>query len=487
MVNSLKLLSCTLIVVIIFSSACNSSQKPTNNIIESELGVKIDSVYTPLLLKALDDYQIPGIAIGVVKGDEIIYGKALGKIAVESEEELNLNSVFHMASISKLFVATAVIQLHEQGLLNLEDPVIKHLPYFEMADERHKEITIQEMLSHVSGMPDVSDYEWENPRYDETALEDYVKSLKDQSLINDPGTSFAYSNMAFEILGDLIAKVSGLSFEDYQAQFILEPLSMSNSSFLKSDVLPENWAAPHVRLTQNKTSLVYPYNRRHAPSSTLHSSVNDMANWMIVNLNKGELAGIRIFSEDSHNLLWTEWEQIDPDNYMGLSWFKSEFAGKTLQSHSGSDLGFTTNLVLVPEEDIGIVMMTNISDANLNALTYMLLRTIFDMEQSTGKIPAYIPVTEMYNNSGLEQAVALWNRLYQEEPNNYNFNPMTFAGLNYAMILDDPEEAAKLGLLIKEIFNEDIHNYIIYEVSSYLQSNPENEAAKKILQIYTGE
>jgi CubicO group peptidase (beta-lactamase class C family) len=113
-----------------------------------------------------------------------------------------------MPSISKPFVATAIMQLVEKGKIDLDAPVVTYLPYFKLDSEQYKVITIQHMLSHVSGMPDVMDYEWDKPQYDAGALERYVRSLAEEKTRRKPGENFAYSNMAFECLGNVIAKVS---------------------------------------------------------------------------------------------------------------------------------------------------------------------------------------------------------------------------------------------------------------------------------------
>jgi CubicO group peptidase (beta-lactamase class C family) len=114
----------------------------------------------------------------------------------------------------------------------LNDPVIKHLPYFRLKDPRYKEITVRQMVTHTSGMLDVTNYHWDKPEYDDGALERYVRSLDDKTLRWAPGKEFRYSNMAFEVLGDLVAKVSGKSFEEYVAENILEPVGMKSSTLL---------------------------------------------------------------------------------------------------------------------------------------------------------------------------------------------------------------------------------------------------------------
>lgn len=110
-----------------------------------------------------------------------------------------------MAFVSKPFLASAIKQLVEKGKINLDSTVISYLPYFKLKGESYKQITIRQMLGHVSGMPDVHDYEWDNPEYDAGALERYVHQIASNEMIAEPGEKYAYSNMAFECLGDVIA------------------------------------------------------------------------------------------------------------------------------------------------------------------------------------------------------------------------------------------------------------------------------------------
>ena len=131
--------------------------------------------------------------------------------------------------MSRPFVATAIVQLAKAGKLDLSDPVTKHLPWFRLADERYRDITIRQIFNHTSGMPDVEDYEGDKPRFN-NAAERYVRSMASERLLWAPGADRAYSNMAFDMLGDLNGKVSGLSFEDYIKTNILEPTGLNNSS-----------------------------------------------------------------------------------------------------------------------------------------------------------------------------------------------------------------------------------------------------------------
>ena len=127
-----------------------------------------------ILESAVDSYGLSGLAAGVVQNGKMVYAKGFGYADIRSKEPITPNTIFHSASISKTLVATAVMQLQEQGKLDIDSPLIEYLPYFKLADEQYRHITIRQMLTHTSGFPDVKDYEWTNPQYDDKALEKYV-------------------------------------------------------------------------------------------------------------------------------------------------------------------------------------------------------------------------------------------------------------------------------------------------------------------------
>ncbi|MDC6367544.1 MULTISPECIES: serine hydrolase domain-containing protein [Flavobacteriaceae] len=469
-------------ILFLFTTISCSSQQKSNlgNILKEETRTKLNTY----LEEVIQQYDLPGLSVGIVKDGKLAYAKAFGNQNMVEKTPIKTNSVFHMASISKLFVATAIMQLEEKGKLSLNDLVVEHLPYFKLNDERYKDITIQQLLSHISGMPDTDDYGWDNPRYDDNALEDYVKSLFDLKLNSNPGEKYAYSNIAFEVLGDVIAKVSGMSFEAYQTQYILKPLNMYHSTFLKTEELPKKWAAPHMRFSYNKTWNTYPYNRAHAPSSTLHSNIMDMAQFALANLNKGNLNGTKILEPSAYDQLWNHWVDRGDERYRGLAWSIQSFEGNTIYSHSGSDVGFTTNFVLIPEENLGVIVLANVDNAPVGRITGNILRTMLNIDLKISKPAAFIPVTNLYEKEGLHAAVKLWKELKTQHPETYNFDPDTSSALFYAMFMDDTKETKKLSFLVKEIFEKDIHAIIIEEATDYQKHFPDNQSAKIILDLF---
>ena len=328
----------------------------------------------------IEKFRLTGLEVGVVMDNEIVYAKGFGVRNSETQEPVTAESLFHMASISKPFVATGIMQLVERGKIDLDEPVVTYLPYFKLDDERYNQITIQQILSHVSGMPDVmGEYGWDQPEYDDQALERYVRSLEDREMLFNQGEEFSYSNMAYEVMGDVIAKVSGLTFEAYMDENIFTPLEMDNSTFLKMEVPPELETSPHF--ISGSVSDVYPYNRAHAPSSTLHSNVLEMSNWAIANMNRGTFKGKQILSESSYDLLWKPYFQISYERAIGLGWFIGNGGEQLRIFHGGADVGFRTYLVMLPDEATAVVVLANNERSDPRIMADQVLEIITDHKQ----------------------------------------------------------------------------------------------------------
>ena len=344
--------TCLLLVIIV---GCSTPQKTTKNNDKSFAEIET------FLQSLIDTGGIPGITIAVTVDQDIVYANGFGVTNVDSKKKLEPKNTFHIASVSKTFTATAVMQLHEKGKIDINKPLITYLPYFNLKDERYKDITIKQMLNHTSGMPDVDDYEWEKAVSDEGAAERYVRSLSDSVLISKPGTEFHYSNIAFDIMADLIAKVSGMSFEKYVKENILTPLEMKESSFYYPEIKKSLRTSPHIG-NPPKVLPVYPYNRMHAPSSTLNTNVLEMSHWAIANMYNGEYKNTQILSPETHLMMMTPTfiRNKDQNISIGLSWFMYPYKGMTNYEHGGSDDGYRSLLTLIPEKKTGIIILSNI-------------------------------------------------------------------------------------------------------------------------------
>jgi CubicO group peptidase (beta-lactamase class C family) len=354
----------------------------------------MESLFEPVVEHEMEAHMIPGLCLSVVKDGEMAYAKAFGVKSLLTGERTTVDSLFHMASLTKPLVATSIMQLVERGVVGLESPVVEYLPYFRLRDVRYETITVGQMVNHTSGMPDVRDYEWSNPVYDDGALERYVRSLTDETLMATPGEEYHYSNMAYEVLGDVISKVSGDTFESYVEGQILAPLKMKGSTLLKRRANPRLLTAPHVVGNGGvAVSEVFPYNRMHAPSSTLISSVVDMARWALANLNRGELDSRRILEESSYDLLFEPWR--DPrknglgsrttdhgghDTGNGWGWFHGEHRGRRVVYHGGRDTGFRSYIALLQEESLAVVCSCNFDQAPIVSIANTALDVLLGFE-----------------------------------------------------------------------------------------------------------
>jgi CubicO group peptidase (beta-lactamase class C family) len=367
-----------------------------------------------------------------------------------------------MASVSKTFVATALSQLREEGKLDLDAPVTRYLPYFRVKADEQPALTVRQMLAHRSGMPDVDNYGWDRPQHDPGALERYVRSLERTALVEAPGVTFRYSNMAFDVLGDVIAKVAGVPFEEQVRERLLEPLAMRGSTFALAEVDRSSLAAPHILgpQYQPEVSAKFPYNRIHAPSSTLYSSANDMCRWALAALGHGAIDGRRLLSASAYDVMWAPSGADRPDAALG--WFLGEHGDLPIVRHGGSDVGFASNLVLVPHRGIAVVIMTNLDqDHGWEAIgqppLHLLTRAALDV--ALGREPTLdlrLPAARMLDRAlakdGLESALNRYRELREKAPDRYDFGEVYLRKLAKRLIHRGKrvEADAVLGLADEE-------------------------------------
>jgi len=369
----MKILSIHLIVTA-FIFACS------NLIAENPPHSKFDSL-EKYIIQYQDWYELPGLAIGLILDGEVKYTKGFGVMCYDSKEPVTENTIFSTASISKLFVGTAIMQLYEEKKIDLDESITKYVPYFKLRDSLFNKITIRQLLSHTSGLPDDEGEEfyssWKNPEFDDDALKRYVKGLKTKSLISIPGTEYIYSNIGYEILGCVISEVSGISVEEFIKKNILGQIGMQKSNMLLKNVDSSLLACPHI-LNENidfEINEYFPYTRRHAASGTLLSNINEMCRFAVAILNNGIIDGSRILQESSIKLMLTQ----QNGNPAGLSWHVQQVDSvTTLIFHAGGDPGFRTEIILIPEKAMGVVVMTNSWEHQIEPLAYKALNYMLE-------------------------------------------------------------------------------------------------------------
>jgi CubicO group peptidase (beta-lactamase class C family) len=348
---------------------------------------------TPLIIRLADSVRradtIPGITFAAVRDGRVVYagGRGIGRLG--DTTTITEKSVFHQASISKTFVATAILQLVAARRFTLDTKVTALLPDFAIRGAGADRLTVRHLLEHSSGIPDVTDYAWETPDYDAGALRRFVATLKDSTLQFAPGSSWDYSNTAYEVLGRIIEVTTREIFETYMARRVLRPVGTRKATWLMA-IDPRDFVTGHVVVDSVlRVSPTYPYNRRHASSSTLHASATDMAAWILALVSPRSPPGFP-------TLRWVASEMWEPgrDAYVardsthvreGLGWFTRQAAGTALVYHSGADRGFRSCLVLAPAKRAGVAVAVN--RAGVDACAYAIQALVM-----LGVLPAPVPL-----------------------------------------------------------------------------------------------
>lgn len=354
---------------------------------QNNLYHKIDT----LVLSKMKDNRIVGLSIGIVKDGETFYSKGYGFTSVDSLYKVTEHTVFHTASITKLFTASAVMQFVEHGEFKLSDKLTDHLPDFKMKDKRYQQITIEHLLTHSSGLP--WEHKFKNSPNDSTALEQFVKDLKNEKLKFAPGQKFdgtTYSNVGYSILGLIIQRKSGMNYEKYIQKYVLEPNKMTNSYFNHKLIKQEIKAEPIILSGNSKEIerfnlygvikdinpvLKYPnyalikrdaYGRtsEHAPNTGLLSSVNDLCSWMthLMKIYADSTSQTKAFiSNSTLRNMWTLQRSIP--NYktsIGLGWWRySDSSFGDYVHHPGREPGFSSVFMIYPEKMFGITILCN--------------------------------------------------------------------------------------------------------------------------------
>ncbi len=410
----------------------------------------------PRVESFLDSYETAGLAVAVVSGEEVV-ARGYGVSDVRTGAPVTPQTMFHLASVSKPFVATAIVSLAMetkggQGVLDLDAPITDWVPELTLADGRAGEVTARALLSHTSGLPDVSDYGWHEPQLGDDALSAFAGSLSHWRLKSEPGATFSYSNAGFELLGLLLSRVMDTTFEDAVRQRVLLPLGMQNSTFLRADVPEDLASSPHVGMPLTVLDGAYPYTRRHAPSSTLHSNLDELCRWMVAHFEASPS------TDRSH-----EWARLDPglvdrmrqpvitvdeppwEVSQALGWAVGTCRGEVVLSHSGADPGFGSKLVLVPDRRTGVVVLANSNtlptgsiaaaalDVVLSDVPLAALQSAEPQELGDGFVqldsllpPVTRPLADALATTGAADAREIFHRLAEEGPARYDLDDEVF-------------------------------------------------------------
>lgn len=377
---------------------------------------------------------LPGVAVGVVADQELVWARGFGLADVEARRPMTPATRFRMASHSKLFTAIAIMQLREQGRLGLDDPVSKHLPWFQVkaAAPDDPPITIEQLLTHASGLPREAGAHWTTHDF---PTETEVRALlPGRQAAFSPEVRWKYSNLAYTLAGMVVEAVSGERWADYVQRHIFTPLGMTSSSV---DEPVPGLAVGYGRRMPDGSREVMPFvdSRGMAAATGITSTVEDMARFVSAQFRRGSRGGDRILSTASlremHRVRMLE---NDWTRGQGIGFAVNRVANRLYLGHGGGYPGYTTQTVFQLEPRVGVIVLTNTNDSNPNDIAMQLMRTVGEaVARATATRPdvvawdpAWARFAGLYRGRGGDsQVVLLHRRLVIITPNAPNVdNPI---------------------------------------------------------------
>ena len=337
-------------------------------------------------VKAMREWAVPGLALAIVKDDRVILAKGYGVRKLGESAPVDERTIFAIASNTKAFTAAALAILVDEGRIKWDDPVTKYLPGFQLYDPYvTRELTIRDLLSHRSGLQTFGgDLLWYETTYDRAEILRRVRFLKPASSFR---SRYGYQNIMFLAAGQVVAAVTGQSWDDFVKERFLVPLGMTRTSTsIKAFQNTDNIAAPHNELDGRLRVVRYSNVDGMGPAAGINSSVADMARWLRLQLGRGAYEGRRFFSAARSREMWSpntivpiseQSERFNPTRHFylyGLGWFLSDYHGRKVVSHTGGLDGMISQTGMMPEENLGVVILTN----SETPLASLLMNKVFD-------------------------------------------------------------------------------------------------------------
>lgn len=341
---------------------------------------KLDAYYA----KMVQDWDLPSASIGIVKDGKLVFTGNYGVLEEGKKGQPDKNSLYAIASNTKAFTAAIIGMLVQEGKLDWNDKVKEYLPYFALYDPWvSNEVTIRDLLSHRVGLGTFSgDVIWYKS---DLTSEEIIKRVKYIPKAYDFRAGYGYSNVMYITAGELIKKVTGKTWNQNVQERILTPLDMNRTITTPNQLKSKgNFATPHGRENEKNIPIDWESWEEIGAMGGIISSVEDVSKWMIFNLNKGINEKDTLLTKKSQNIIWTPHNNFmvdhttknDFDRHFsayGLGWGLSDYRGKLRAGHTGGYDGMITAVTLIPDENLGVVVLTNGMKSPIMAATYYAL------------------------------------------------------------------------------------------------------------------
>lgn len=376
MFKVLQLNKCIACFLILLNSVFYNSTSAQSSFIQDSLDKYIQ--------QGMREWQIPGLSIVIVKDGKIATMKGYGVKDISANDSVDANTLFMIASNTKLFTGTALAQLEYRKKLSLDDKISKYFANFSLYDKTSTEmVTIKDMLTHRIGTKTFQgDFTFFNGNASRNGIMYKMRYLKPSGVFRQ---DYGYCNSCYLTAGEVLQEVTGMPWEVYIYDSILMPLNMTQSLTLSKGITQiKNAAKPYTTsFTGNLTQIPYDTWDNLAPAASIVSNVNDLSKWLIMQLNNGKYNNQQIIpssaimkTRDVAIAVSSRKSSIYPINFRGygLGIFAADYNGKQIYWHTGGASGMVSNVCFVPEEKLGIAILTNNDNQNFfEALRYQIL------------------------------------------------------------------------------------------------------------------
>ncbi|WP_337172161.1 alpha/beta fold hydrolase [Gemmatimonas aurantiaca] len=338
--------------------------------------------------KALESMKVPGLGLAIVRNDSVIYVKGYGVRDVNTKAPVEERTIFAIGSSSKAFTSASIAMLVDEKKVDLDAPVTRYIPSFQMYDPYvSRELTVRDLLSHRSGLAR-GELAWYGSGFDRDELVRRIRFLQPSWSFR---SQFGYQNLMYITAGQVVAKASGMSWDDFVSTRIFAPLGMGNSSTtIRALDKRTDLASPHANADSGGGVVAVKWRNldNAGPAGSINSNAVDMAQWVRMLLGDGKYGGKQVISrrlveEMRQSQMFIRLDSAaranNPDTHYssyGLGWFLEDYRGKALVHHGGNVDGFTALVAMLPEDKFGVVLLTNM---NGSGLPQPLLHKILDM------------------------------------------------------------------------------------------------------------
>lgn len=378
-----------------------------------------------LVKRSMKTFGVPGMAVALVKDGEVIHSKGYGVRSLDSKEKVDENTLFAIASNSKAFTTASIAILADRGKLKWDDRVIDYIPEFRLYHSYvTAEFTLRDLVTHRSGLglgagdlmffPDGSDF----------TIKDVIHNLRYLKQTSGFRTKYDYDNLLYMVAGEVVARVTCMSWEAFVEKEIMQPLNMSHSACSYARLGDKSNVAEAHAPVDGKVKRIdrFTMNQGGAAAGGIYSNIVDMCKWIVMQMNRGRFGEDleqALFTEKAHAEMWAPQTILSGRSggsynthfaAYGLGWFLNDEAGYKKVTHTGGLPGMVTQVTLIPELNIGIIVFTNQqSGAAFSAITNQIKDAYFGIEDTDRVVEYYDRV-----QAGLDRAKKVTDRVWAE-------------------------------------------------------------------------